>query len=93
MVSASENSNADDEHDPEGATIAFERSQLAVQLAHAEKALAEVDRALSRAQQGTYGSCDTCGQPISPDRMQARPTAVTCIACASRPEAGPGTGY
>ena len=46
VVDASESSNADDEHDPEGATIAFERSQLAAQLALARAGVAEVDEAL-----------------------------------------------
>ena len=42
MVAASESSNADDEHDPEGATIAFERSQVAALIRAAERQLEEV---------------------------------------------------
>jgi len=83
MVAASRDSNADDEHDPEGATIAFERAQLASILKQATGDLAEVDAALERVADGTYGVCERCGRPIAPGRLEARPTARYCIACAS----------
>ena len=79
-----ESSNADDEHDPEGATIAFERTQLSVQIANARAAVDEVEVALARAREGTYGTCQSCGQPIGAARLEARPAATTCITCASR---------
>jgi DnaK suppressor protein len=82
MVAASRDSNADDEHDPEGATIAFERAQLGAILQQATGDLAEVDAALERVADGTYGVCDRCGQPIAAARLEARPTARYCIACA-----------
>jgi RNA polymerase-binding transcription factor DksA len=83
MVEASRDSNADDEHDPEGATIAFERAQLASVLGLSERDLAEVDAALARVEAGTYGRCERCAVPISPARLDARPTARRCITCAS----------
>jgi RNA polymerase-binding transcription factor DksA len=83
MVAASRDSNADDEHDPEGATIAFERAQLASVLDLSERDLGEVDAALARVEAGTYGGCERCGVPISPARLDARPTARRCITCAS----------
>ncbi|MFB6725740.1 TraR/DksA family transcriptional regulator [Kribbella sp. NPDC056345] len=73
----------DDEHDPEGATIAFERSQTSSMLVTASSHLAEVDAALERIASGTYGSCERCGAPIAPERLLARPAARTCITCAS----------
>ncbi|HEY0903353.1 MAG TPA: TraR/DksA C4-type zinc finger protein [Marmoricola sp.] len=82
IVAASASSNADDEHDPEGATIAFERSQVQALIEQAERRLAEVDAALVRLQEGQYGSCVRCGEPIDPARLDARPSAVTCISCA-----------
>jgi DnaK suppressor protein len=85
VVAASRSSNADDEHDPEGATIAFERQQVAALIAQAQQRLADVDAALARAEAGDYGTCDSCGQPIAPERLAARPQARTCITCASRP--------
>jgi len=81
IVEASRDSNADDEHDPEGATIAFERSQVdaLVQQAHAH--LAEVEAALARVDDRTYGTCERCGGAIANARLEARPTARTCVTC------------
>ena len=84
MVAASRDTNADDEHDPEGATIAFERAQLAALRRQAGDHLAEVDAALRRLDDGTYGGCERCGRPIAPARLEARPTARTCVACPAR---------
>ena len=83
LVAASVGSNADDEHDPEGATIAFERSQLDSLVRQAREQLAEIDAAEDRLAQGRYGLCERCGLPIALGRLEARPTARTCIACAS----------
>ena len=74
----------DDEHDPEGATIAFERAQLAGLLESAGDHLASLDDALDRLREGRYGTCEVCGRPIDPARLAARPAARTCITCASR---------
>jgi DnaK suppressor protein len=82
VVAASASSNADDEHDPEGATIAFERQQLAALLEQARQRLADVDAALARAATGDYGRCAECGREIAPERLAARPQTRTCIACA-----------
>jgi RNA polymerase-binding transcription factor DksA len=82
VVAASESSNADDEHDPEGATIAFERQQVAALLAAARQRLADVEAALARRDAGGYGICENCGRPIGAERLAARPAARTCIACA-----------
>jgi DnaK suppressor protein len=83
VVAASRDSNADDEHDPEGATIAFERSQVAALVLQVRGHLAEVEAAIQRLEGGTYGVCERCGQPIARARLEARPAARTCIACAS----------
>jgi RNA polymerase-binding transcription factor DksA len=83
IVAASVDSNADDEHDPEGSTIAFERSQVGALVAQARAHLEEVDAALARVERGTYGVCESCGGPIAPARLEARPVARTCITCAS----------
>ena len=82
VVAASRSSNADDEHDPEGATIAFERQQVVALLEAARRRLVDVAAALARRAEGTYGVCETCGRPIAPERLAARPAARTCIDCA-----------
>ena len=84
MMAASESSNADDEHDPEGATIAFERAQVTALLTRAQGRLADVERALLEMRSGTYGRCATCGEAIGAERLAARPASTTCIACARR---------
>lgn len=84
IVEASADSNADDEHDPEGSTIAFERSQVGALVDQARTHLAEVDAALARVEDGTYGVCESCGAQIAPERLEARPVARRCITCASR---------
>ena len=83
VVAASRDSNADDEHDPEGATIAFEREQTGALVAQAERHLTEIDAALERVAAGTYGVCERCGGPIAEGRLEARPVARTCITCAA----------
>jgi RNA polymerase-binding transcription factor DksA len=82
VVAASRASNADDEHDPEGATIAFERQQVVALLDAARRRLTDVEAALARRQEGRYGICESCGRPIAPERLAARPAARTCIQCA-----------
>ena len=82
VVAASRSSNADDEHDPEGATIAFERQQVAALLEQAHRRLSDVEAALARRDAGGYGVCESCGRPIAPERLAARPAARTCIDCA-----------
>jgi DnaK suppressor protein len=82
FVEASKDSNADDEHDPEGATIAFERSQVGALVRQAEEQLGEIDAALARIDAGTYGVCVVCGEPIPDGRLEARPAARTCVNCA-----------
>ena len=84
IVEASGSANADDEHDPEGATIAFEREHVAALRDRARDHLAEIDVALRKLDDGGYGICERCGQPIAPGRLAARPTATMCVACASR---------
>ena len=83
IVEAARLTATDDEHDPEGATIAFERSQTSALLLASTTHLADVDLALERITDGTYGECERCAQSISPDRLLARPAARTCITCAS----------
>ena len=58
IVAASRDSNADDEHDPEGSTVAFERARTTALLQQARARLDEIDRAAARVAAGTYGRCE-----------------------------------
>ncbi|PWR08755.1 DnaK-like suppressor protein [Micromonospora acroterricola] len=84
LFEASRSSNADDEHDPEGSTIAFERAQLTAVRDATRRRLAELDVALQRVDAGTYGVCERCSGQIPAERLAARPSARTCVGCASR---------
>lgn len=75
----------DDEHDPEGVTIGFERAQILGLLAGAREEIAALDRAAARLRQGTYGRCLRCGREISEVRLDALPAAETCLDCAGQP--------
>ena len=82
IVEATQSVSTDDEHDPEGATIAFERAQVAALLAQSERRLAELEAAGARLDAGGYGRCEVCGGPIAAERLAVRPAATRCIACA-----------
>ncbi len=82
IIEAAAGSNLDDEHDPEGATIAAERQQVAALAEHTTSQLAAIDAARARLAAGTYGRCERCHRPIPDARLQARPTATRCIDCA-----------
>src|ERR1700674_846728 len=83
IVSNTDGANSDDEHDPEGSTIAFERAQVSALLAAARASLEALDEALARLADGTYWECQRCGGEIAPERLAARPAAVHCIGCAA----------
>lgn len=83
IVEAAELTSTDDEHDPEGATIAYERAQAIALLRQAIgdlDALAEVRAGLMS---GEDVSCTDCGRPVGLERLAALPTARRCIGCAA----------
>lgn len=66
---------------------ASEAFELEKRLALEEKlnaTLAKIDHALEKWQTGTYGLCDSCGQPIEQDRLEALPQASLCLSCKAR---------
>lgn len=79
-----ESSNDDDEHDPEGVTLSSEWSRLTGLADAARAELRQVDDALERFDAGTYGVCARCGQPIPSARLEVRPFAEHCVACAEK---------
>ena len=82
IVAAAELVATDDEHDPEGHTIAFERQLVASLLTEARSQLRNLDDAIARVATGDYGLCESCGQPIGEERLAALPATRTCIGCA-----------
>lgn len=83
IVRAAGGQATDDEHDPEGHTIAWERQQIAALLEEARKTLAELAEAEARLEDGVYGSCVDCAGNISAQRLEALPATSVCVSCAS----------
>lgn len=79
IVESARDANVDDEHDPEGATLAWERQQAAALVAEAEIERAGLLAALERVAAGTYGVCEVCGRPIPAGRLEVRPGATRCV--------------
>jgi DnaK suppressor protein len=77
---ARDGANVDDEHDPEGATLAWERGSLGAVRDDALRRIADVDAAIARLDAGTWGICAVGGEPIPEARLAAVPWAVTCVA-------------
>ncbi len=73
---------ADDEHDPEGSTLSGEWAQVDALRRGAEAERAEILAAQERQGSGTFGVCEVCGRPIGDARLEARPFARRCVACA-----------
>jgi RNA polymerase-binding transcription factor DksA len=84
IVDAAADVATDDEHDPEGHTIAWERQQVAALLADTRETVAGIEAAEQRLDEGRYGVCTACGQPIAPERLEALPATPWCIACATQ---------
>jgi DnaK suppressor protein len=82
LKSARTDSTADDEHDPEGSTLAMDWSRIVGLTDAASARLDEIDTALERVSAGTYGFCLNCGKPIGDARLEALPAAELCIVCA-----------
>ncbi|WP_426002517.1 TraR/DksA family transcriptional regulator [Paenarthrobacter sp. NyZ202] len=80
---ARQDSNVDDEHDPEGSTIAFELSQARTLREQSRAGLAQIQAALDRIVAGTYGVCAVCGAEIPEGRLEARPWTPYCVNHAS----------
>jgi RNA polymerase-binding transcription factor len=74
----------DDEADAGAKT--FEREHEFAMTSNARHLLEQTERALSRINAGTYGACESCGQPIGKARLMAFPRAVLCVTCKQREE-------
>ena len=83
IVESSELVSTDDEHDPDGSTLAYERAKATALLDTAQRDLRALDLAIARAASGTYGRCSSCGDDIGAERLGALPATSLCITCAT----------
>ena len=70
-----------DNHLADTATETYDRELDYTLEENAEHVLGDIDAALTRIQDGTYGTCTNCGKPIPEERLEARPWATLCIGC------------
>lgn len=75
-----------DQHNADIATETFEREKDESILEQVEGELVDIDRALDRIADGTYGTCEACGKPIGDARLEAIPTARFCVEDQARAE-------
>ena len=68
----------------EEATESFELEKRLALEKRIRDQLADVEHTLDKFEQGTYGLCDDCGQPIDPDRLEALPHANLCLSCKAK---------
>jgi DnaK suppressor protein len=64
----------------------FEREQELALTHRSRELLTQSERALARIDEGSYGTCESCGEPIGKARLQAFPRATLCVACKQREE-------
>lgn len=68
----------------DGTTEAVERLSTTAAARSLASTAREVERAIEKLDEGSYGRCDRCGGAIGSDRLEARPWTVLCVDCASR---------
>jgi DnaK suppressor protein len=72
-----------DEESGEGDTLAVERERDLALSAQARAAIEQIDRAIEKIHDGSYGKCDSCGTTIPKERLRALPYAALCVKCKS----------
>jgi DnaK suppressor protein len=83
LIADAVDTNADDEHDPEGPTIAYERARVTALLDDAQSSVGDLDEALVRLDGGSYSICESCRRTIPSERLDALPACRTCVECAA----------
>lgn len=73
-----------DEGFADSGQVTAERGEVEALVASLLGMLRDTEAALVKFEAGTYGACESCGQPIAPARLEAQPAARSCIECASK---------
>ena len=73
-----------DQNFADSSQVTAERGEVEALAGSLRESLNDVEAALVKLDSGTYGTCEGCGQPISPARLEAKPAARRCMECASR---------
>src|SRR4051794_35397896 len=84
-LGSGENGGLDyDQNFADSSQVTAERGEAEALAKSLRETLNEVEHALSKLDAGSYGTCENCGEPISPARLEAKPAARHCMNCASR---------
>jgi RNA polymerase-binding transcription factor DksA len=73
-----------DQNFADSSQVTAERGEVEALAGNLRESLNDVEAALVKLEDGTFGTCEGCGQPISPDRLEAKPAAKLCMECASK---------
>lgn len=84
LVLDAADSSGDDTADSGSKT--FDQQHVLTLVNNTRQLLEQVERALDRVEDGTYGPCESCGNPIGKARLQAFPRATLCVPCKTREE-------
>ncbi len=73
-----------DQNFADSSQVTAERGEVEALAGNLRESLTDVEAALVKLDNGTFGVCEGCGQPIAPDRLEAKPAAKLCMECASK---------
>ena len=73
-----------DQNFADSSQVTAERGEVEALAGNLRESLSDVEDALVKLDNGTFGTCENCGQPIAPDRLEAKPAAKLCMDCASK---------
>ncbi|HET7719564.1 MAG TPA: TraR/DksA C4-type zinc finger protein [Acidimicrobiales bacterium] len=73
-----------DQNFADSSQVTAERGEVEALAGNLRESLNDVEAAIVKLDNGTFGVCESCGQPIPPARLEAKPAARLCMDCASR---------
>jgi DnaK suppressor protein len=73
-----------DQNFADSSQVTAERGEAEALAKSLSETLSDVEHALAKMGGGAYGTCESCGEAISPARLEAKPAARSCINCASK---------
>ena len=73
-----------DQNFADSSQVTAERGEVEALAGNLRDSLIDVEAAIAKLDNGSFGTCENCGRPISPARLEAKPAARLCMECASR---------